>query len=60
MAEINLDADLKSVSRRLAEAGKEVKDVCKVSSNELGTDHRVGRSGAVRSRFDRVLDSPGR
>lgn len=60
MAEIHLDADLTSVMRRLAEAGKEVKDVCKVSSNELGPTSSVGGRRPVRSRFDRVLDSPGR
>lgn len=63
--EVNIhpDADSRAVAKRLAESGKEIKDVCKHSSPEkleLGSDPRLGRSGAVLSRFDRVLLRQGR
>lgn len=60
---IHLDADLRAVARRLAEAGKKVTDACKHSCPEkleLGSDTRVERSGTVLSRFDGVRTSPGR
>lgn len=61
--EVNINADSAAVARRLAESGKEVKDVCKHSSPEkleLGRDPRLGRRGAMPSRFDGIRIRTGR